>query len=489
MRGKFAFIFLFTLLLLSVASASFSFSKDESSINNQYEVSGHLKAKINISFQNESVNSIFNDSLGNSIKLGTLLTAVSGYEYEYNDSTNKTVNSKFQILEFENANFSMPSTTGNFTYKLSFSGAELFKETIKIISADFEIARQIENNHAKLNNLKAEISKYDLFVQETINRSLNMTSLEANLNSIEYRYNKASSEEEYDEILTDLSNLDIPEGISEATATNSITFYPDRGIINLDILQSIGGGDYGTSEDEYIDAVYFWNVDNLKTRITFRELLITYESHADGKLNLFQFEFNKENITGPVYFIIEEISDLTFKEDYSQAKEAGYVYIDLNKISDKIIFSTTADVDFINVPAFVSPSLDNLSPIGVGDYTNSEDEKKMSKWMLFGLIIFLIILFGIVAYIVIQTWYRRKYENYLFKNRNNLYNIMTYIQTSKKKGMDREEIMKNLKKADWTREQINYALRKYEGKKIIGIIEKPFKKVIEDVDKKSLKKI
>ena len=84
---------------------------------------------------------------------------------------------------------------------------------------------------------------------------------------------------------------------------------------------------------------------------------------------------------------------------------------------------------------------------------------------------------------VLQAWYRKKYENYLFKNKNNLYNIMTYIQNAKKKGMERNEIIENLKKAKWTREQINYAIRKYEGKKIIGIIERPFKKVLEDINK------
>ena len=57
---------------------------------------------------------------------------------------------------------------------------------------------------------------------------------------------------------------------------------------------------------------------------------------------------------------------------------------------------------------------------------------------------------------------------------------MTYIQNAKKKAMPRDEIIKNLKKADWTGEQIRYALNKYEGKKIAGIIERPFNKVMQE---------
>ena len=60
---------------------------------------------------------------------------------------------------------------------------------------------------------------------------------------------------------------------------------------------------------------------------------------------------------------------------------------------------------------------------------------------------------------------------------------MTYIQNAKKKGMPRDEIIKNLKKADWTGEQIRYALNKYEGKKIAGIIERPFNKVMQELEK------
>ena len=64
---------------------------------------------------------------------------------------------------------------------------------------------------------------------------------------------------------------------------------------------------------------------------------------------------------------------------------------------------------------------------------------------------------------------------------------MAYIQNAKKRGMPREDIIKNLKKSNWKKEQINYALNKYEGKKIAGIIERPFKRVLENIEKSSQK--
>ena len=406
----------------------------------------------------------------------------------------KTISSDFYVIPFENARFTLPNSAGTFPYQLNLTKRDspplitkqIFKKQVKMVSSSSAIENEIARKNEMLTEAKKQINNFDILTQKILNGFLNITSIENDLNKIEIQYENAYSDEEYAEVLENLSSIKVPEEISETAETNSITFYPDREIINLDILKSIGGGDYEENEEEYIDSIYFWNEDNLKTKITFKEILILYGLNEEAALRIFQFEFDKENMEGDAYFIVEKIDNLKFGENYSKMEdeEPGYFYINLNDISDKIIFSTTEDVDFLSVPVFISPVLDNLNLIEAGDYIDSQQENKLSKWLLFGLIIFLLLLVSIIAYVILQTWYRRKYENYLFKNRNNLYNIMTYIQNAKKKGMERGEIIKNLKKADWTGEQINYALRKYEGKKIIGIIEKPFKKVIEEIEKK-----
>jgi hypothetical protein len=482
MRCKSAFVFIFFLFLISFSSASFNFSENGSSINNQYGISDYLKAKINISFYNESVNTTFRDSLGNSITLGNLLNKTSGYDYSFYDINNNTINSAFHVLEFNKANFSMPGTLGNFTYQLNFSNFTLFNEKIEIISTSSSMDEIIDEKYAELNKVKIEIKKYDLSIQKILNEFLKITSVESELAKIEAQYKKADTIEEYNQVLENLSYIRVPEKISENVNTNSITFYPNRATINLEVLKSIEDGSYEENEEGYLDAVYTWNQDNLDTKITFKEMLINYDSGEQDNLRIFQFIFDKREMKNEAYFIVKDMSNLSFYGNYSQTQELGYTYINLYDISDEIIFSTTENVNFLSVPVFISPTLSHLTPTTVGPY--EEPDSKLSKWILFGLVIFLLVLIAAIAYIILQMWYKRKYENYLFKNRNNLYNIMTYIQMAKKKGMEREEIMKNLKKAGWTKEQTNYALRKYEGKKIIGIIEKPLKRVIEEIEKK-----
>jgi len=90
---------------------------------------------------------------------------------------------------------------------------------------------------------------------------------------------------------------------------------------------------------------------------------------------------------------------------------------------------------------------------------------------------------GVIIYLILQEWYKKKYENHLFKNRNNLYNLITYIANSKNKGLGENDIIANLKKAKWNSEQITYVMRKYSGKRT-GMMEFPIKKILDKFRKK-----
>jgi hypothetical protein len=153
---------------------------------------------------------------------------------------------------------------------------------------------------------------------------------------------------------------------------------------------------------------------------------------------------------------------LSFKEDYSQKKEGDYYYITLKEPQKNIVFSTTEDVDFITLPMFVAPAISNLS---LAEWSPFTPEGTLKKWILFTIIAVIIIFIAGIVWIILQIWYKRKYENHLFKNRNNLYNLITYIGNEKKKETSEKDIFIKLKKAGWNLEQIRYALKKFAGKR------------------------
>lgn len=485
MRWKSAFVLVFVMFFIGLTSASFNYSESGSDITSQYESSDFLNAGINISFFNESIYSNITDSLGNSIMLTNLLLKDTEYAYIYDDLSNITIDSAFQVLDMSNAQFIMPRGMGNISYKMFINGNKFLEKTLQIMSTQGLLKKEIDKAYINLNATKKEIAKYDPFVQKALNEFLNITSTENDLKEIDKQYANANVSG-YAGVLSNLSSIRVPKDVSESINTNSISFYPNRAIVNLDVLQAIGGGEYGDPES-YIDSIYSWNEKNLKTTVIFREISVNYGVTDQTRLRIFQFNLDKRNMEEDAYFIIEKIENLSFEDSSYPVEEtdSGYDYIDLKDVTDTITFSTTQNVDFIDVPAFISPSLDHLSPVIIEE-PPLFNENPASKWMFFGIIVFIVLLIGIVVYIILQRWYRRKYENYLFKNRNNLYNIMTYIQNAKKKEMPRDEIIKNLKKASWTGEQIRYALNKYEGKKIAGIIERPFNKVMQELERSPL---
>ena len=327
-------------------------------------------------------------------------------------------------------------------------------------------------------------------MQSILYEFLNISEIETKLNDLETMYGESSNNEQYTEILNNLSEIKIPVTISDVVNTDSIRFYPSQENVDLDVLADIGGGSYGNKRQEYLGSIYNWNDQNLKTTLTFREVAINYDVNDQVNLRIFRFEFDKTQMNGNAYFIVNNLQNIKFEDDSAlqmQESSYGYLYTTLSQIPNTITFSTTQDVDFLNVPAFISPSLSSLKIPEAGGWSEWIDNSR-TKWILFAVAIIIILLIGAITYILIHVWYRKRYEAHLFKTRNNLFNIMTYIQNAKKKGMPRDEIIKNLKKAGWTGEQISYAMRKYEGKKILGLVRMPLNLTPETEKKPDLKK-
>ncbi len=65
-----------------------------------------------------------------------------------------------------------------------------------------------------------------------------------------------------------------------------------------------------------------------------------------------------------------------------------------------------------------------------------------------------------------QEWYKKKYESYLFKNKNDFYNLIYFIRNARAQRIPDEELRKKLGKAGWGGEQITYAIKKFDGKKV-----------------------
>jgi hypothetical protein len=322
----------------------------------------------------------------------------------------------------------------------------------------------LEESKANLADIRLQIATFTPFEQRSIDKALDINKTGTTLASLETALSSASSESDYETILGKLLELNIPKSIAKTGTSDEIMFYPITDNIDLSALKEIGGGEYEGSEEEYKLAVLAWEEENMDIRMIFNEFSATYNDEAEPFMKTFTLKtVKKSSDAGSPYLIIRKMDNLIFDKNYSQEEKDGYVYIVLSDSEKSISFSTTDDVNFIDLPAFISPKIRELT-LGT---SLEEFEKNSRKWIVFGIVAAIIILSSAAVWIALRLWYKRKYENYLFKNRNNLYNIMNYIEAEKKKGTKEKDIAVKLKKAGWNSEQLWYALRKYAGKKIV----------------------
>jgi len=403
------------------------------------------------------------------------------YKWEFgNNDTKTTTTNKVTYTYNSTGTYDLRITVTDFSQRNS---SKVF--VITVGTPEEIINRLLTKMQKDLTNIKEQINDFSLFCQDSLKSILDLELFENELEKIQTDNASATIESDYNKIMPDLLELKekIPESVFISTSADSISFYPKEENINLEILKEIGGGEYDEDkEDEYINATLAWNHKNIETKITFKELFAKYEYSEKPILKIFELKINKKNETYNPYLILRQLDNLTFKENYSEEEKDEYVYIYLTDSQTTITFSTTEDVSFIDLPVFISPAISELSIIEGPD----EKDEALSKMALFILIIFLLAIIGVVVYIILQEWYKRKYENYLFKNRNELYNLISYIQSSKKKGLENKEIIIKLKKAGWKSEQITYVMRKYSGKRT-GMFELPVGKILSRFKKEKVK--
>ena len=322
-----------------------------------------------------------------------------------------------------------------------------------------------------LSNLETEILTFAPFYQDALNFSLNLNNLKQRIVSIKAAFQNASSEADYNVIVGELVMLKIPEAIAKSRTAESLPLFSGPDYVNLPVLQEIAGGNYSSAAEEgYINGVLLWQRENLDVDLNFNEFSGRYTGFVEPIARIFEITVGeKRDISYDYYLIMPELEG--FKTDAKFKVKSGFVYINL-KEDKSVFFSTTEDIDFTNLPAFISPA---ISRVAVIEEAPTEEKP---KWTIFILVVSLLLVIGVVGYIIMQEWYKRKYENNLFKNRNDLYNMINYVNTAKKKGLKDSQKEENLKKAGWSSERIRYVMKRYAGKRT-GMLEIPITKLAE----------
>jgi hypothetical protein len=77
----------------------------------------------------------------------------------------------------------------------------------------------------------------DKFYQNRIQSILDLDEKEELLKKAQKDYESASQESDYSSVLTDLLKIEIPENVNILLSSDRLTFYPERNVIDLDVLE------------------------------------------------------------------------------------------------------------------------------------------------------------------------------------------------------------------------------------------------------------
>ena len=382
---------------------------------------------------------------------------ITSYTWEMGNG-DKITNKQSEIIYSYNS-------TGNYQITLTLQDAGNFKSSrtfnILVQSAREAANETLISKLQDLEDIKSSINDYDEFTKSLLENELNIVELEDKLKNLQREYSVASINDEtkFSDIMQELNALEIPSSIITTQNTQPLEFYFSEDAIDLEIVSQVAGGKYEGFEEEYINGIYLWNQENSQLKISTKEVSAIYNLEILPIVKIFDLQIQlDEEFEYDVYLFIEQLENLKFKESYKEKVKASYNYLPLTKKENSITFSTTEEIEFVDLPVFVSPGFGKL-----GVTTPKLPIIKEFPLKTFFIVLGIIIMGGIVGYFALHYWYKSKYEGYLFRNKRDLYNILQYIHYGKRNGLKDAELENRLKNTGWKKEQINYAIKKYKG--------------------------
>jgi PKD repeat protein len=406
---------------------------------------------------------------------------ISKYKWEFSDGENVTTTENYTSHTF--------SKIGKHLLKVTITtpeGSSSKTVEITVVSPYGEINKTLAEKERELLNLTSSLRVISGWYKEELEEKINIDGMRSELQNITER-SKNATEEEYVGIVEDLYKLQIPSKIDQSSFRG--VFLPQE----VDPSYLIELGYEKDNSEDYSDQIISWMAENVNINLEGTVFYLKYSSQRDPLLTVLKLTINPINPINKSYLIIEK-EGIIFKENYGQTESGGAAGLNLNNLkSSKIIeFIFPEGTDAISLPLYISPPFSELpGNIIVGECDNDgeceegEDDKNClndcHKWPWGRIIMWIIIILfcALVVYIILQEWYKHSYEGYLFKNKNDLYNLMSFMDNALRKGVGKEEVYNMLKKYKWNGEQISYAFKKLFGQRT-GMWEIPIFRAFEN---------
>ena len=422
------------------------------------------------------------------------------YTWNFGDNATSSTN----VKEVEH----IYSAMGNFQLKVNISSNSWTKTIttrVEVQNPYQAINETIIDYNQKLDVVLSKLNTLPVWIKDKIDAKGGIQDLRDSVGSLERRYKETpeSYEEDHRSIMSSLLLLDIPARLDSELILNISKFIQNEGRMDLLTIETeLAGSSFEAGrEDDYYKAITMWQGENLGIKWDSKDYYIYFEG---GRKEL-MFTYAKITLTSKeviddFYMILEgDVDNIYFKsgEDYQEDEIEGigygfdYAFENIGE-TKTIEFIYPTIIEPLNVPVYYSPEFNNINlekkdiicnADGVCD-KDKEDWKNCrrdcSPWGWTFLFLGILIFVALVVYVLLQEWYKRNYESRLFKNKNELFNLITFMSNGENQKLSKSEIIRSLKPMGWSNEQLIYAWRKYKGRRT-GMWEIPILKPFENM--------
>lgn len=400
----------------------------------------------------------------------------STYIWNFGDnSPTKTTNKNYVVYTYSNVG----------TYSITVNSSNEFGEFSKtvqvtIISPKEAISSTITKDKENLENIGRELNNLPGWIKQEVEKEINIDELNNEIKKQEAVYETASTDAEYIKIMENLLKLNIPYKLDKSQIVNNPLFFLDEEQLDLVSLKSLGAGKPSSEKKEYIKLINGWLNKNLDVSIDSE----TYSFYYEDKENKDIISYVKINLkpktnADKIYLVIKGPKEsIKFNSQADSKAVSDGIGVIISGLSEEktIEFLYPGKIDSEKLPVYISPDFEKLGmSIEVGvcnfnkicekelgeDYKNCRPDCKPLGSAILLLIGLFIITF--ISYIALQEWYKKNYESKLFPDRNQLFNLINFMNNAISQNLDKSELVNQLEAVGWNGEQITYAWRKLHG--------------------------
>lgn len=353
----------------------------------------------------------------------------------------------------------------------------------------------IKDLEARIALLESEIASYPAWMQDSFKETISIGPIKTVVQGARADFgllSENSPDSSYIAIINELLKIDLPYSVY-VSSMGTLPAFLSYDSVNVAHIEEI--------TISSIDDVELFKANMIAWMEEHYDVAVSFETMAadmgDQDVDLFKkyvVSITEKKSPGDdnAYLILGYpkstfVFSGTQGDAFSETNIGGGIFVDIattpiRGVEFLILGSDAPNV--ANLGVYVSPA---PRVLGV---TSSEqimecwhmncDEGGNFLWKRFLIWMSVLLLVFLTFYILLQTWYKRHYEHYLFPNPNDLYNLLNFIYNSRRDSLRDPNIRKSLNQRKWNGEQITYAFKKLEGKRT-GMWEIPLFKFVENM--------